>query len=175
MTMIKKITTFILNHAVLHQYIKQPTTSLATFNRNPRPWHMPLVAAIAVSFPVLVGAYLHNLAMGLLASLGSMVILNLPYAGGLLFRMTAVLACSFGMVACFAVGLIAHRVPILTVPLMMFITFWITLFSRFFINCLHLAGYLLLWRLPLRCLCQQAFHKSLILLVWWHWGHYFRG
>ncbi len=130
--MIKKITTFILNHAVLHQYIKQPTTSLATFNRNPRPWHMPLVAAIAVSFPVLVGAYLHNLAMGLLASLGSMVILNLPYAGGLLFRMTAVLACSFGMVACFAVGLIAHRVPILTVPLMMFITFWITLFSRYY-------------------------------------------
>lgn len=113
-----------------HDLIKTPIVSFAQFNRNPRPWHMPLIAAVAISFPVFVGVYFGNLAMGLLASLGAMVVLNLPYVGSLLYRMTAVLACSFGMVACFSVGLIAHIVPSLTIPLILFITFWVTLFSR---------------------------------------------
>lgn len=105
---------------------------LVTFNYHPRPWHMPLMAAIALSFPIVLGAYFGQLAIGLLASLGSMVFLNLPYEGTLLFRLTQVLACSFGYVACFAVGLIAHMVPILTLPLVFFVTFWVALFSRYF-------------------------------------------
>lgn len=117
---------------ISHHYIKQPLASLTTFKRNPRPWHMPLFAAIAISFPVMVGAYLGDLPMGLLASLGAMVILNLPYVGSLLFRMTAVLACSFGMVASFAVGLVAHSLPVLTIPLVLCVSFWITLFSRYY-------------------------------------------
>ncbi|GGL92896.1 FUSC family protein [Streptomyces cinereus] len=121
-----------LDNPITHQYIKHPLTTLTQFNRNPRPWHMPLFVAFAISFPVMVGAYLGDLRMGLLASLGAMVILNLPYTGSLLSRMTTVLACSFGMVACFAVGLVAHNVPILTIPLMFFVTFWCTLFSRYY-------------------------------------------
>ena len=121
-----------LDNPITHQYIKHPLTTLTQFNRNPRPWHMPLFVAFAISFPVMIGAYLSDLRMGLLASLGAMVILNLPYTGSLLSRMTTVLACSFGMVACFAVGLVAHNVPILTIPLMFFVTFWCTLFSRYY-------------------------------------------
>lgn len=93
---------------------------------------MPLFAAIAISCPVMLGAYLGAFPMGLLASLGAMVILNLPYTGSLLFRMTTVLACSFGIVASFAIGLVAHSLPVLTIPLMFFVTFWITLFSRYY-------------------------------------------
>ena len=85
---------FHLDNPITHQYIKHPLTTLTQFNRNPRPWHMPLFVAFAISFPVMIGAYLSDLRMGLLASLGAMVILNLPYTGSLLSRMTTVLACS---------------------------------------------------------------------------------
>lgn len=113
-----------------HDLIAAPIQSFITINSTTRPWHMPLVAALAISSPVFIGAYYDNVPMGLLASLGAMVILNLPYVGTLLYRMVVVLTCSFGMVACFAVGLIAHSVPILVIPLTLFITFWVTIFSR---------------------------------------------
>lgn len=113
-----------------HDLIAAPIQSFMTLNSTTRPWHMPLVAALAISSPVFIGAYYDDLAMGLLASLGAMVILNLPYVGTLLYRMAVMMACSFGMVACFAVGLIAHSMPILVIPLTLFITFWVTVFSR---------------------------------------------
>lgn len=114
------------------EIFKKEVKHLITFNPHPRPWHMPLMAGVAISFPVFVGAYFGQLAIGLLASLGSMVFLNLPYEGTLLYRLCQVLACSFCYVACFAVGSIAHIVPILTLPLIFFVVFWVTLFSRFY-------------------------------------------
>lgn len=114
------------------QLVKDSLGDLVTFKQHPRPWHMPLMVAIAVSFPVFLGAWLDQLAIGLLASLGSMVVLNLPYEGSFFFRMAQVLACSFGFVASFAMGLIAHLVPVLVLPLVFVVTFWVTLFSRYF-------------------------------------------
>lgn len=114
------------------ELIKGEVKHLVTFNYHPRPWHMPLVAGMAISFPVFIGAYFGQLAIGLLASLGSMVFLNLPYEGSLFYRLSQVLACSFGFVACFAVGLITHVVPILTLPLVFFVAFWVALFSRYY-------------------------------------------
>ena len=105
---------------------------LTTINKTTRPWHLPLVIAISVSFPVFCGVYFGKLSAGLLASLGAMVILNLPSQGSLLFRMTTILACSFGYVGCFAVGLLTHLIPSLTPISLLFITFWVTIFSRYY-------------------------------------------
>lgn len=116
----------------LMQVIKAELIHLTTFNPHTRPWHMPMVAAIAVSLPVFLGAYMGQLGFGLIASLGSMVILNLPYAGNFLFRMTQVLACSFGFVACFTIGLLAQWLPSLTVIWLGFVTFWVAIFSRYY-------------------------------------------
>lgn len=114
------------------QLIVGELQQLLTFKPHPRPWHMPLVAALAISFPVFVGSYTEQLALGMLASLGSMVFLNLPYQGGLFYRLAHVLACSFGFVACFALGLIAHALPVLILPTVMFVAFWVVLFGRYF-------------------------------------------
>ena len=40
---------------------------LLTVNRSHRPWHMPIIAAIAISFPVFVGAYFSDLSSGIKA------------------------------------------------------------------------------------------------------------
>lgn len=94
---------------------------------------MPLVAALAISAPIYVSAYFDNLPAGLLASLGANVILNLPDRGTLMYRMTTMLACSFGMVTCFALGLIAQLVPMLTLPLVLFVSFWVAVFNRYYL------------------------------------------
>lgn len=112
--------------------VKAPIKDLKTVNFHPRPWHMPLVAGLAISLPVFIGAYLGNIKLGLMASLGANVILNLPYEDSLMYRMVTMLACSAGITVCFAAGLIAHVVPWMTLPLMLFVAFWVTLFSRFY-------------------------------------------
>lgn len=113
--------------------LKRQINDLIRFNyQHSRAWHMPVMAAIATSFPIFLGAYFDQLSSGLVASLGAMVFLNLPYQGTFFFRMTQVLACSFGFVACYAVGLITHLEPRLTLPLLFFVTFWVALFGRYF-------------------------------------------
>lgn len=114
------------------QIVKEPLSDLVTFKPHPRPWHMPMVVGIAISLPVFIGVYAGDIKSGLLAALGANVILNLPYQGSLMYRMANVLACSSGMVAGFTAGLIGHVVPILILPMMLFVAFWVALFSRYY-------------------------------------------
>lgn len=112
--------------------LRQQLSELITFNHHTRPWHMPIMAAISVSFPIFLAAYLGQLPYGLTASLGAMVFLNLPYQGSFLFRMMQILACSFGFVACFSLGVMTHLLPILTLPFIGFVSFWVALFTRYY-------------------------------------------
>lgn len=146
-----------------HVLITSSFSSFTQFTPNPRPWHMPLMAGLAISFPVFVGAYFDDVAMGLLSSLGAMVVLNLPYVGSLLHRMTAVLACSFAMVACFSVGLIAHTLPMLTIPLLWFITFWVTLFSRYY-RLLPPAGLFIIMAAAIALFMPASFEQIPLLI-----------
>ena len=79
-------------------YVKHLATGelshLLTVNQSRRPWHMPIIAAIAISFPVFVGAYFGALSSGIKASLGAMVILNLPLVGSLLLSCLGVIIVS---------------------------------------------------------------------------------
>lgn len=105
---------------------------LLTVNRSKRPWHMPIIAAIAISFPVFVGAYFGALSSGIKASLGAMVILNIPLVGKLPYRLVTVMAWGFAMSLCFALGLIAQQVPLLKLPIFTLMAFGIVIFGRYY-------------------------------------------
>ncbi|WP_201554299.1 FUSC family protein [Psychrobacter sp. 72-O-c] len=112
--------------------IRGELAHLLTVNRSQRPWHMPIIAAIAISFPIFVGAYFGALSSGIKASLGAMVILNLPLVGKLPYRLVTVMAWGFAMSLCFALGLIAQQVPIIRLPVFTLIAFGIVIFGRYY-------------------------------------------
>jgi hypothetical protein len=107
-------------------------THLLTVNRSKRPWHMPIIATIAISFTVFVGAYFGALPSGIKASLGAMVILNTPLAGNLSYRLVTVMAWGFAMSLCFALGLIAQQAPLLKLPIFTLMAFGIVIFGRYY-------------------------------------------
>lgn len=83
---------------------------LIRVNASDRPWEMPLAAALSSGLPLLVGAYFGRMDYGLISSLGGMVFLSLPNSS-LQHRMMMLLAASFGMVACYAVGALTQFWP----------------------------------------------------------------
>ncbi|WP_201568198.1 FUSC family protein [Psychrobacter sp. JCM 18900] len=105
---------------------------LLTVNRSQRPWHMPIIAAIAISFPVFVGAYFGDLSSGIKASLGSMIILNLPFSGGLPHRLVTVMAWGFAMILSFALGLIAQLLPVFRLPVFVLIGISVVMLGRYY-------------------------------------------
>lgn len=112
--------------------IKMEARHLFTINQSQRPWHMPIIAAIAISFPVFVGAYFGALSAGIKASLGAMIILNLPLIGSLPHRLVTVMAWGFAMSLCFALGLIAQQIPLLKLPVFALMAFGIVIFGRYY-------------------------------------------
>ena len=101
-------------------------------NQSRRPWHMPLIAAIAISFPVFVGAYFEALSAGIKASLGAMIILNLPFGGSLPQRMVTVMAWGFAIALSFALGLIAQQLAFIKIPIFVLVAFAIVFFGRYY-------------------------------------------
>ena len=96
---------------------------LMAVNQSRRPWHMPFIAAIAISFPVFVGAYFEALSAGIKASLGAMIILNLPFGGSLPQRMVTVMAWGFAIALSFALGLIAQQLAFIKIPIFVLVAF----------------------------------------------------
>lgn len=118
--------------AALKRFISGELTHLLTIHKSRRPWHLPLIAAIAISFPVFIGAYFGTLSSGIKASLGAMVILNLPLVGTLPYRIVTLLAWGFAMSLCFALGLIAQQVPILRLPVFTVVAFGVVALGRYY-------------------------------------------
>jgi hypothetical protein len=100
-------------------------------NPSDRPWQMPFAAALAAGLPVLVGALFGRLDYGVLSSLAGMVFLYLPETA-LQHRMVWLMSCGFGMIGCFALGVISHFVPILLVPFLTFATIAVGMLCRFY-------------------------------------------
>lgn len=119
----------------IKQLIDDELAHLLTVKASSRPWHLPLLAALAISIPVLIGALTGELAMGIQASLGAMVILNLPTVGSLWQRQRTLLYCALAMSSSFALGLLAQNLPVLRLPVFAVITFSLILGGRY-------------WRLP---------------------------
>jgi uncharacterized membrane protein YccC len=86
--------------------MQQRIKSLFILNKPSRPWHVALVATIGMAIPALLGVYFNQMANAILACVGSMVILYIPRTS-IPHRMVTLAVCSFGIVACFTVGLAA--------------------------------------------------------------------
>lgn len=68
---------------------------------------------------------------GLVSSLGGLVFLYLPNTP-LHYRMVYLMACAFAMVACYALGVMSHFVPVLMMPVLAFIAILVTMVCRFY-------------------------------------------
>ena len=104
---------------------------LVAFNRSDRRWQMPFCAALGSGLPLLIGAWFDHLDYGLVSSLGGLVFLYAPNTA-LSHRMVFLMACAFGMSACFALGVMSHFFPLLLVPVLTFITILVTMVCRFY-------------------------------------------
>jgi len=112
-----------LLQAELHQ--------LTTINPSKRRWQMPFAAALASGLPLLIGAAFDHLEFGLISSLGGLAFLYMPNTP-LSQRMVWLMACGFGMTACFALGVMTHFVPLLLMWVLTFIAILVTMVCRFY-------------------------------------------
>jgi uncharacterized membrane protein YccC len=104
---------------------------LVTIHPSDRPWQMPFAAALAIGLPLFVGAFFDHLDYGLVSSLGGLVFLYLP-ATPLYHRMITLMACAFGLTACFTLGVMSHFLPLLMMPVLAFIAILVTMVCRFY-------------------------------------------
>lgn len=111
--------------------LKQEAAEYFKPNQSDRPWQLPFAIALASGSPVLLGAWLGNLAHGTLASIGAMTIVYLPRYR-LDQRMVAVMAASCGMIASYALGQAAQIVPELRVPVVTLVALLVSLVCRFY-------------------------------------------
>jgi len=104
---------------------------LTTIHASDRPWQMPFAAALASGLPLLIGAWFDHLEYGLISSLGGMTFIYLP-ATPLHHRMVSIMAVGFGMIACYAFGLIAHFFPVLVTPVLGLVAILVSMVCRFY-------------------------------------------
>lgn len=104
---------------------------LTTIQASDRPWQMPFAAALASGLPLLIGAWFGRLDNGLVSTLGGLVFLYLT-GTPLSHRMVSLLACAFGMVACYTLGAMSHLAPASIVPALTVITILVTMTCRFY-------------------------------------------
>jgi uncharacterized membrane protein YccC len=113
------------------QRLRTELQHLLRANSSDRPWELPLCAALASGLPLLLGAAVGDIGPGLIASLGGLVFLYCPNTP-LHHRMVMLMACAFGMTACYALGQLGQLVPALLVPLIALACMLVTMICRFY-------------------------------------------
>jgi uncharacterized membrane protein YccC len=111
------------------EQVRDAWRELIRVNASDRRWEMPLAAALSSGLPLMVGAYFGRMDYGLMSSLGGMVFLSLPNSS-LQHRMMMLLAASFGMVACFAVGALTQFWPTAMVAALTIIAILVNMVCR---------------------------------------------
>lgn len=117
--------------ARLQALLKQESDHLFALNRSDRHWLLPLCAALATGLPILIAVAFGNLGHGLIASLGGLVFLYTPETR-LSQRMVQLMACAFGMTACYALGALTHLLTFSLVPVFTTIALLVSLIVRFY-------------------------------------------
>lgn len=104
-----------------------------TLRQSPKKWYISLLAAICIGVPLLIGLYFGNLRLGLMGSLGGLVILYLPESGSRTSRFVTILVASFAFIISFSIGQFFSFHPIAAVGAMGIFTFlvhWIVLIYK---------------------------------------------
>jgi hypothetical protein len=87
--------------------------SLFQLRESKRPIIIPILAALSVGIPGLIGYFSGDVASGLQGSLGGLVILYFYPQFPFIRRMSIIMGCSFGMIFSFALGLYLAAYPLL--------------------------------------------------------------
>ncbi|MDB5642092.1 MAG: rane protein [Hyphomicrobiales bacterium] len=119
------------NSKTFPELLRSEWRHLTRVNQSDRPWQMPVAAALSAGLPILVGAATGHLDYGMVASLGGMVFLYLP-GTPLHHRMVTLMACAFGLIACYTLGLVCHFVPWAMTPLLTLIVLLVAMVVRFY-------------------------------------------
>jgi hypothetical protein len=98
-------------------------------NPSTRPWQMPLIAALVTGLPLLVGAAMGNIALGVAAALGTFVFLYVPDAP-LARRMRVLGGCALAMCASYALGLLAGHWRVSAAPFVGVLAVGLTMAAR---------------------------------------------
>lgn len=88
----------------------------AVFKLQPtsRHWSIPVLAALCVGIPLLIGYYFNQFASALTASLAGLVILYMPIHSNLVGTLAKLLICSFGFLVSYGVGITFSFNPIIS-------------------------------------------------------------
>lgn len=116
----------------LRQLLKEEARGLVTIQSSDRGWQMPFSAALASGVPLLVGAWFGRMDYGLIGSIGGLVFLYLP-GTPMYHRMVSVMACAFGMIGCYALGVMSGIFPALMMPALVFMTILVSMVCRFYL------------------------------------------
>jgi uncharacterized membrane protein YccC len=111
--------------------LKQEWRQLTTIRESNRPWLMPFAAGMAIGIPLLIGAHTDQMEHATIASLGGLVFLHLQETS-LQHRMVHLMACGFGMIACYALGLASQLVPELMMLSLTIAATLVTMVCRFY-------------------------------------------
>lgn len=115
----------------LRMLVQEELRQLTTIHASDRVWQMPFAAALATGLPILVGAYFDRMDYGMVASLGGLVFLYMP-GTPLYHRMISVMACSFGLAACYGLGVMSHFFAPAMMPVLVFTAILVTMICRFY-------------------------------------------
>lgn len=113
------------------KFLRNELTHLAKINDSDRPWEMPIAAALCLGLPLLLGFYWGHVNYGLTASLGGLVFLYMPNTK-IEHRMIFTMACGFGLITCFTLGLICHLVPAFMTVAIVAIAILVTMTCRYY-------------------------------------------
>lgn len=105
--------------------------ALLALNDHRRPWPGLTLAALVVGSPMLIGAWLGQLAPAIIASMGGLVALYLPQTT-FTHRMVTLGLSSFGFVLCFTIGMLSSFNPYFSAATLALTVFLVTLNCRWF-------------------------------------------
>ena len=115
----------------LQLLILEELRQLMTIQASDRAWQMPFAAALASGLPLLVGAYFNHMDYGLVSSLGGLAFLYLP-STPLHHRMISMMACAFGLAACYTLGMMSHFFPPIMMLSLSFAAILVTMICRLY-------------------------------------------
>lgn len=120
-----------MNKQRLKHLLKQEADHLFKLKPVIRPWYVGVIAALTIASTIFIGALFDQLPTGILASMGAMIILNQPSSGNVRQRQGLLLFLGIVMVSGFTMGLVAHNLPSIRMPLFAFIAFCMVIMGRY--------------------------------------------
>jgi uncharacterized membrane protein YgaE (UPF0421/DUF939 family) len=96
------------------QSLQEELVALFKINHSSRVWHIPVLAALCVGLPLIIGSLIHNYQAASLASLGGLVILYYSGSADFPTRMITLLSCSFGFLFSVTIPLFFNFDPVIS-------------------------------------------------------------